>query len=68
MVNILEVDVTDLHQRFEGKDKLDAIYELMGELNEKFAARYKENGIHTKSKQVAIRRTAYYLIEELMKA
>ena len=66
MVNILEMDISDLMAKYEGRDKLESIFEVMGELQEGFDERYKENGVHTKLGQIEIRKVAYYLIEELM--
>ena len=74
MVNILEVDVSDLHEQYKGADKLETIFKLLTDLSAEFATKYSENGhplvlhgsIHSKKKQASIRRTAYYLVEELM--
>lgn len=66
MVNILEMDISELQAKYKGRDKLEAIFEIIQEQQVAFDERYEENGIHTKSVQTEIRRLAYYIVEELM--
>lgn len=60
------MEISDLLAKYEGRDKLDAIFEIMQETQKEFDKQYRANGVHTKSGQTEIRRIAYYLIEELM--
>jgi len=64
LVNIFDVDVDDLKERFKDYDKLDVIFRLQKELAEKYGAKIPVD-LNTKEGQEAIRFLTYCVIEEL---
>ena len=61
MVNILEVDISDLKKEMQGKDKLEALFELVERLNRVAPS----VDIDTRAGQLKWKELLFCLVEEL---